>query len=108
VATIRELDRRFYPDPVDEHVRFDVMIRGHAAPDAAMLDAGAGRGEMFPYDHRARVARMAGVDIDPAVLENPNLSEAAITDLSDLPTGTPSSTWCSPGSCSSTWSGRRR
>jgi SAM-dependent methyltransferase len=87
VATIRQLDRRFYPDPVDEHVRFDQMIRDHLTPGAAVLDAGAGRGEMFPYDHRARVSRMAGVDLDPAVLENPNLSEAAIADLSDLPYG---------------------
>jgi SAM-dependent methyltransferase len=87
VVTIRELDRRFYPDPVDEHARFDQMIRGHLTPGAAVLDAGAGRGEMFPYDHGDRVSRMAGVDLDPAVLENPNLSEAAIADLTDLPFG---------------------
>jgi SAM-dependent methyltransferase len=87
VATIEELDRRFYPDPVDEHVRFDQMIRDHLRPGSAVLDAGAGRGEMFPYDHRVRVSRMAGVDVDPAVLENPNLSEAAIANLSDLPYG---------------------
>jgi SAM-dependent methyltransferase len=42
---------------------------------------------MFRYDHGARISRMAGVDLDPAVLQNPNLSEAAIADLSDLPYG---------------------
>jgi SAM-dependent methyltransferase len=63
------------------------MIARHLRPDAHVLDAGAGRGEMFPYDLRDRVARMAGVDLDPAVLRNPNLSEAAIADLTDLPYG---------------------
>ena len=85
MTSVEELDRRFYPDLVDEHMRFDGMIRGYLRPDTAALDAGAGRGLAFPYDHGRHVARMAGVDVDPAVLDNPNLSEAAIADLADLP-----------------------
>ena len=87
MTSVAELDRRFYPDLIDEHVRFDQMIRQHLRPDAAALDAGAGRGVAFPYDHGRHVARMAGADLDPAVLENPNLSEAVIADLADLPYG---------------------
>jgi SAM-dependent methyltransferase len=85
VTTVEELDRRFYPDLADEHVVFDRMIRRYLRPDAVVLDAGAGRGLMFPYDYREHVARMVGVDIDAAVLDNPNLGEAAIGDLADLP-----------------------
>lgn len=85
MTTIAELDRRYYPDLVDEHARFDRMIRRYLRPDSAALDAGAGRGHRFPHDFRRHVARMAGVDRDPAVLDNPNLSEAAIADLVDLP-----------------------
>jgi SAM-dependent methyltransferase len=85
VTTIEDLDRRFYPDLVDEHVRFDGMIRRYLRPDAAVLDAGAGRGTMFPYDYATHVARMEGVDIEPALLENPNLTDAAVADLADLP-----------------------
>jgi SAM-dependent methyltransferase len=85
MTTIAELDRRFYPDLVDEHVRFDQMVRSCLRADTAVLDAGAGRGLVFPYDFRHHVARMVGVDRDPAVLENPNLSEATVADLVDLP-----------------------
>jgi SAM-dependent methyltransferase len=87
MTTIEELDRRYYPDLVDEHVRFDQMIRRYLRPDAVVLDAGAGRGLRFPHDYRRSVARMAGVDRDPAVMENPNLTDAAIADLVDLPYG---------------------
>ncbi|MGI8616717.1 MAG: class I SAM-dependent methyltransferase [Actinomycetota bacterium] len=87
MTTIAELDRRYYPELVDEHVRFDGMIRRHLRPDAVVLDAGAGRGLRFPHDYEDSVARMAGVDRDPAVRENPNLTDAAVADLVDLPYG---------------------
>lgn len=85
MATIEHLDRRFYPGYVDEHVRFDAAIRRYLRPDAAVLDAGAGRGVMYPYDYRAHVARMAGADTDPAIAENANLTDAAVADLASLP-----------------------
>jgi hypothetical protein len=87
MTSIEELDRRFYPGYVDEHVRFDERIRRYLRPDAAVLDAGAGRGVMYPYDYREHVARMAGADTDPAVLENANLTDAAVADLGSLPYG---------------------
>ena len=86
-STIEQLDRRFYPGYVDEHARFDRLIRRYLHPGAAVLDAGAGRGVMYPYDYRAVVARMAGADTDPAVLENANLTDAVVADLASLPYG---------------------
>jgi SAM-dependent methyltransferase len=85
MTSIAELDRRYYPHLVDEHMRFDQMIHRYLGPDANVLDAGAGRGLRFPHDYQRLVARMAGVDRDPAVLENPNLTDAAIADLASLP-----------------------
>jgi SAM-dependent methyltransferase len=85
MRTIEELDRSFYPEYDDEHVRFDGMIRRYLRPDAAVLDAGAGRGVQFPYDYRKHVARMVGADREPVVLQNANLTEAIIADLAHLP-----------------------
>ena len=83
--SISSLDRRFYPNYVDEHARFDEQIRDHLRPGMNVLDAGAGRGLMYPYDYRLMVGKMAGADSDPAVLDNPNLTEAVVADLSTLP-----------------------
>jgi SAM-dependent methyltransferase len=85
MTSIEDLDHRYYAGLVDEHARFDGMIRRYLRPDAVVLDAGAGRGLRFPYDFRSTVARMAGADLDPEVLQNPNLTEAAVADLSALP-----------------------
>jgi SAM-dependent methyltransferase len=85
MTTIEDLDRRYYPDYVDEHTRFDAVIRSYLRPGMAALDAGAGRGVMYPYDYREVAARMAGADTDPAVMDNANLTDAAIADLGHLP-----------------------
>jgi hypothetical protein len=53
MTTIAELDRRYDQDLVDEHVRFDGMIRRHLQPDAVVLDAGAGRGLRFPHAYKS-------------------------------------------------------
>jgi SAM-dependent methyltransferase len=50
-----------------------------------VLDAGAGRGRRFPYDHRDRVARLVAIDLDPAVQDNPNVGAAVVGDLARLP-----------------------
>src|SRR5437762_9190546 len=82
---VEELDRRFYPDYVDEHVRFDGLIRRYLQPNANVLDAGAGHGAKYRFNYRGVVDRMVGVDVDPAVLDNPNLTHAVVSDLADLP-----------------------
>jgi SAM-dependent methyltransferase len=85
MTTIEKLDRRYYPGYVDEHTRFDTLIRSYLRPDVATLDAGAGRGVMYPYDYREIVERMAGADTDPAVMDNANLTDRVIADLAHLP-----------------------
>ncbi len=87
MTPIEELDRRFYPGYVDEHARFDSLIRRYLRPESAVLDAGAGRGVMYPYDYRHTVARMAGADTDPAIKDNTNLTDAVVADLAQLPYG---------------------
>jgi len=85
VRSIEELDRRYYPGYVDEHVRFDALIRRYLRPGMAVLDAGAGRGVMYPNDYGEIATRMAGADTDPAVLENTSLTDAVVADLASLP-----------------------
>ena len=68
MTELDDLDRRYYPDHVDEHARFDALVSGYVRSDSVVLDAGAGRGLQFPHHHRERAARVAGVDVDPAVL----------------------------------------
>jgi SAM-dependent methyltransferase len=87
MTSIGELDRRYYPGYVDEHARFDALIRRYLRPGIAVLDAGAGRGIMYPYDYQRNVARMAGADTDPAIGENANLTDAVVADLAHLPYG---------------------
>ncbi len=87
VTRIEDLDRRYYPGYVDEHAKFDSLIRGYLKPGMSVLDAGAGRGVQFPYDYVQVAARMAGADVDPSVTENANLTDAVVTDLSRLPYG---------------------
>jgi len=85
MTSIADLDRRYYPGYVDEHARFDAAIRRYLTPGAVVLDAGAGRGVMYPNTYREQVARMAGADVDPAVMDNTNLTDAVVSDLGHLP-----------------------
>lgn len=86
---------RFYPEVaaggysrVDGSVEFYTRIRSLLGPDAQALDFGAGRGWALmddPNPLRRRLAnlkgacaRVVGVDVDPAVQENPGLDEAVV------------------------------
>jgi SAM-dependent methyltransferase len=81
------LERRYYAGVVGEQELFDELVRSHLRPGSSALDAGAGRGVVFPHDYRATAARVAGVDVSPAVLANPSLTEATVSDLAALPYG---------------------
>ena len=82
---VQALERRYYPGYVDEHARFDAVVRGYLTPDTSLLDAGAGRGIQFPNDYRDHVAHAFGVDLDPAVAENTSLDAGVVADLDHLP-----------------------
>ena len=82
---VNALDRHYYPGYVDEHARFDALVRRYLTPDTSLLDAGAGRGMQFPNDYRTHVGRAFGVDLDPAVGENASLDAGVVADLDRLP-----------------------
>lgn len=82
---IRRIEAHFYPSYIDEHVRFDAWVRSYLRPGMSVLDAGAGRGLRYPHRIRDTASRVAGADLDPAVLENPGLTDAVVADLADLP-----------------------
>ena len=85
MGSVTALDRRYYANALDEHVLFDRMVAAHLEAGSLALDAGAGRGLRFPYEHRALGSRLVGVDLDPAVRHNPNVTHAAVADLASLP-----------------------
>lgn len=85
LQSIAELDARYYPNYVRPDVRFDKAIRRYLKPTDSILDAGAGLGEKFRYDYKTWVERVVGVDLEEGVLRNPNLDEAYVADLADLP-----------------------
>jgi SAM-dependent methyltransferase len=85
ITDVRTLERHYYTGYVDEHERFDAVVRGYLTPDTSLLDAGAGRGIQFPNDYREHVAHAFGVDLDPAVGANESLDAGVVADLDRLP-----------------------
>lgn len=70
---------------VDDHLVFERAVESHVHPGTVALDAGAGRGLRYTYDYSSRGVRVVGVDVDPGIAGNPNLSERVIGDLAALP-----------------------
>lgn len=85
MTTTDDLDRRFYPGYEDEHARFDRALRRHLREGMVVLDAGAGRGDRYPYDYAAIARRVVGADLSEAVGRNANLTDAVVADLASLP-----------------------
>lgn len=78
----------------DGTVAFMTRVNALVGPQSTVLDLGAGRGEVFGYpvpfirhlvDLKSRVARVIGLDVDPAIAENPGLDEALVYDGSTFP-----------------------
>ena len=75
----------------DGTVAFYSRVNALVRPDTILLDFGAGRGAPHledPCEYRRRllgfrgkVARVVGVDVDPAVLSNPSLDEAHVLEI---------------------------
>lgn len=85
MTSIEELDARYYAGFVDEHARFDALVRRTLRPGDRVLDAGAGHGRAFRYDYRQTAGLVVGVDVEPEVATNPNLGAACRADLDRLP-----------------------
>lgn len=71
----------------DSTVQFYSLIHSVLKPNHVVLDLGAGRGAQAetPFDYKrqmvtlkGKVKRVVGVDVDPAVLENPIIDEAHV------------------------------
>jgi SAM-dependent methyltransferase len=89
------LPSRFYPEiaaggysRVDGSIELYTRIRALLEPDMQVLDFGAGRGRAVDpnvfrrqlANLRGACAKVVGVDIDPAVRENPGLDEAVVIE----------------------------
>ena len=69
----------------DGTVAFMTRVNALIGPESTVLDLGAGRGEIHSYpvpfirrlaDLKSRAARVIGLDVDPAVADNPGLDLA--------------------------------
>ena len=74
------LDRTLYRDhgPNWDDELFRARILEHLAPDARVLDLGAGAGLVQQMNFRGRAAHVCGLDPDHRVLDNPHLDEARV------------------------------
>ena len=77
------MDRRLYADYADDWdaARFRAFVLRRCRPGDFLLDLGAGRGHLEAFDYRSAVRRVAGVDPDEAVLQNPQVHEARLLPL---------------------------
>ncbi|MFW5840878.1 MAG: class I SAM-dependent methyltransferase, partial [Planctomycetota bacterium] len=84
MSMVQRLDRTLYPDTQNnwDSKAFREMILDRIGPDDTVLDLGAGRGHLDEMNFAGRARRIVGLDPDQAVLENPNLDEAKLLDLS--------------------------
>lgn len=84
--TVASLRDRFYPDVARRDAvglfvsRMEQLVR----PGDAVLDLGAGAGELNAYTLKSR-ARVFGVDADPRVSQNPLLHAGLQADVCALP-----------------------
>jgi SAM-dependent methyltransferase len=84
-ALVRRMDRRWYPNETShsDAKRFRRYVEQRLKPQYALLDYGAGRGAHAEFDFRGLVSRVVGVDVDPAVLKNPQVHVSAMLEAPD-------------------------
>lgn len=84
---VERLDARFFPSSRDSWDEWMLRERVLAAlrPESVMLDLGAGRGASPRLDFRGACGRICAVDVDDAVLENPQVHEARVASGSAIP-----------------------
>ena len=83
---VEKAKKRFYKlDQLDNDVLFLHMIEDVVRPDSRVLDAGAGAGNLFPYNLKGRVKEIVGVDLDPRVESNQRLDRGIVSELMSVP-----------------------
>lgn len=77
------MDRTWYPGYVNnwDDVYFRDQLIKRIGPESVCLDYGAGRGNVKQMNFRGIAKCVAGIDPEPAVLQNPFLDEAAVFDV---------------------------
>jgi len=75
----------FYPD--DTGNEFREIVISHLRHEYSVLEigAGSGLGDQHNFSLRGEVQRYVGIDLDPRVLEHPDLDEAYVADAEELP-----------------------
>jgi SAM-dependent methyltransferase len=82
---VRKLWRRFYPDYRADWFEQVVYRHVHGRDAVLEIGAGSGLGHQRHFLLKGRVARYAGIDLDPRVLANPYLDEASVAGAEALP-----------------------
>lgn len=80
MSLVNYLDTKFYPHFGDcwDDKMFRNLIKSKIEPHHSVLDLGAGRGAKSEMDFSGQARFVAGVDPDPAVLENPFVDDAKV------------------------------
>lgn len=84
---VARLAARLYPDPVtvDADEAFFAWIADSLGPTADILEIGAGSGRGHAHRLHTTSRTVTGIDIDPAVLTNPSLTQALLADFRSMP-----------------------
>jgi SAM-dependent methyltransferase len=88
-TAVERLSERYYPrdEYADDNALFFGWIREHLNSDSDVLEIGAGAGLKWPYDFAGVCRSVVGVDTDPRVLANPNLTRAVCGDFLEVELG---------------------
>jgi SAM-dependent methyltransferase len=81
------LDRKFYPGVRDrwDDLMFREFVLKHLRASDVMLDLGAGAGIVEAMNFKGHARRICGIDLDPRVVDNPNIDEGIVGDGETLP-----------------------
>ncbi len=84
---VKWMDRTLYPDHEHgwDHKHFRSKLLALVRPSDTVLDFGAGRGTLIEMDLREHVKSVCTVNVDPAVLTNPQVLEAKLMTGGRIP-----------------------
>jgi ubiquinone/menaquinone biosynthesis C-methylase UbiE len=82
---VARLWERFYCDY--DPRRFGALVESFVNPSSRVLEvgAGSGRGPQNSFPLKGKAAQYVGIDLDPRVLDNPNLDKAFVCAAESLP-----------------------
>lgn len=84
-SRVRALAERLYPDYQTESDLLHEVITHQLPESGRVLDVGCGGGELFPHDYRSDGRPVIGLDLDPALVDNPLLDAAVWGSVDAMP-----------------------